>query len=95
MGTDADRYRTECGGGMILDPDFREVGEPVVTLRMSLSQAETVSSGMSDLLCWANGFMAAKGGDFRYDPMGVHQIRELNIALKSAMARAEKEEPAK
>lgn len=80
---------------MIIDPDFREVGEPVVTLQMSLSQAEALSSGMSDLLCWANGFMAAKGEDFSFYPMGTHQIRELNIALKSAMARAEKEETTK
>ena len=73
---------------MILDPDCREVGEPIVTIRMSKSQAEYVSSGMSDLLCWANGFMAAQGEDFRYDPMGTNQIRELNIKLKKAIEDA-------
>lgn len=80
---------------MIIDPDFREVGEPVVTLRMSLSQAEAVTGGMSDLLCWASGFMAAKGEDFRFDPMGTHQIRELNIALKRAMREAESKKASK
>lgn len=73
---------------MIIDPDFREVDEPVVTLRMSKSQADYVSSGLSDLLCWSNGFMAAKGEDFRFDPMGTNQIRELNIALKKAIEAA-------
>lgn len=73
---------------MILDPDIREIDEPVVTIQLSKSQAEYVSSGMSDLLCWANGFMAAQGEDFRYDPMGTHQIREFNIKLKKAIEDA-------
>lgn len=73
---------------MIIDPDFREVDEPVVTLLMSKTQAEYVQNGLSDLLCWSNGFMAAKGEDFRFDPMGTHQIRELNIALKKAIEAA-------
>lgn len=74
---------------MIIDPDCREVGEPIVTLEMSKSQAEYVSAGLSDILCWCNGFMAAKGEDYRYDPMGTMQIRELNIALKKAIERTE------
>ncbi|MEN0115390.1 MAG: hypothetical protein AAGD15_01600 [Agrobacterium cavarae] len=73
---------------MIIDADYAEVGEPIVTLRMSKSQAEYVSSGISDILCWCNGFMAARGEDFRYDPMGTNQIREFNIALKKALERA-------
>jgi hypothetical protein len=75
---------------MIIDPDFRKVGEPVVTLQLSLSQAESVSSGLSDYLCWARGFMAAKGEDFRFEPLGVETTRELNIALKRAMREAER-----
>lgn len=35
---------------MIIDPDFREVDEPVVTLELSMQQAEWVSNGLSDLL---------------------------------------------
>lgn len=74
---------------MIIDPDYAEVGEPIVTLRMSKSQAEYVTSGISDILCWCNGFMAAKGDDTSYLPMGTNQIRELNIALKKALEGAE------
>lgn len=74
---------------MIIDADYAEVGEPIVTLRMSKSQAEYVTAGISDILCWCNGFMAAKGDDNSYLPMGTNQIRELNIALKKALEGAE------
>jgi hypothetical protein len=73
---------------MIIDPERRAAGEPVVTLTMSMSQAESVSESISDLLCWRNGFMAAKGEDFRFEPMGIESIRELRIALKSAMRKS-------
>lgn len=75
---------------MIIDPDFRGVGEPVVTLHLSETHAEMVSDAMSDLLCWSNGFMAAKGEDFCFSPMGVETIREFRIALKSAIRKASK-----
>jgi hypothetical protein len=76
---------------MIIDPDMREDGEPVVTLEMSVRQAEWLSSGLSDLLCWARGFNAALPPD-EHDrsPMGISQTREMNIALKRAIERAEK-----
>ena len=79
---------------MVIDPDFREVGEPVVTVAMSLSQAEQLSASLSDLLCWCRGFNAALDAD-QHDrrPMGVEDTRELNIALKRAMRKAEKDEP--
>lgn len=73
---------------MIIDPERREVDEPVVTLRLSMSQAEEVSGSISDLLCWRNGFMAAKGGEFAFEPMGIDTIRELRLALKSAMRKS-------
>lgn len=74
---------------MIIDPDFAEVGEPIVTLRMSMTQAEAATAGMSDLLCWARGFRAALGDDTDRAPMGTEMIREMNIALKRAIERAE------
>lgn len=79
---------------MIIDPDFREVGEPVVSVEMGMSQAEDLSLRISDLLCWCAGFNAALGAD-DHDrrPMGVEAIRELNIALKRAMRKAEKDSP--
>jgi hypothetical protein len=77
---------------MVIDPDFREVDEPVVTLAMSKTQAEWVSHGLSDQLCWCNGFNAALSPADDHDrrPMGISQMRELNIALKRAIERAEK-----
>lgn len=76
---------------MIIDPDIREVDEPVITIEMSMRQAEWVSNGLSDLLCWAQGFNAALSqDDHDRSPMGVSQAREMNIALKRAIERAEK-----
>jgi hypothetical protein len=74
---------------MIIDPQFREVDEPIVTLAMSKSQAEQVRDGLADLLCWHRGFAAANANrcdDF--SPMGVDVARELNIALKKAIEAA-------
>lgn len=75
---------------MIIDPDMREIDEPIVAVRMSLSQAQSVQGGLADILCWSRGFMAAKGEDFHYDPMGVNEIRELNLALKRSIEEAKK-----
>lgn len=77
---------------MILDPDFREVGEAVVSVEMGMSQAEDLSLRISDLLCWCAGFNAALGAD-DHDrrPMGVDAIRELNISLKRAMRKTERD----
>lgn len=71
---------------MILDADYSEIDEPVVTLRMTKKQAEWACAGLSDLLCWARGFNAAlRPDDQERAPMGVSEIRELNIALKKAL----------
>lgn len=44
---------------MILDADYSEPGEPVLTLRMTKRQAEWLQGGLSDFACWARGFNAA------------------------------------
>ena len=75
---------------MIIDPDSAEPGEPIVTLRMTLRQAEKTAHDMADLLCWCRGYMAAMGDDTTNSPMGVEQIRELRLALLSAIEKAEK-----
>jgi hypothetical protein len=67
--------------------------QTTVTIKLPLSEAETLSHGLSDLLCWCNGFMAASGDSFSYDPMGVEAARTLNLKLKSAMNAADDEEP--
>lgn len=74
---------------MIIDADYAEVGEPIVTLRMTKRQAEWAQSGLSDIACWARGFNAAlKDGEGDRAPMGITEIRELNIALKKALEEA-------
>lgn len=71
---------------MILNADYAGLDEPVVALRMTKKQAEWASAGLSDLLCWARGFNAALSpDDHERAPMGVSEIRELNIALKKAL----------
>lgn len=77
---------------IVIDPDFAEIDEPIVTLRMTKTQAESLTFGISDFLCWAAGFNAALNPSEDHDrrPMGVTHIRELNIALKRAIDKAEK-----
>jgi hypothetical protein len=67
--------------------NLEDENEPMVIISLPMSQAKELSHGMSDLLCWCNGYMAGKGGDFRYDPMGVEEVRSLNIKLKDAIGR--------
>lgn len=75
---------------MIIDPDFAEVDEPIVTVRMTKSQAEELSHGLSDLACWARGFNAAlHPDDHDRRPFGIEYVRELNIALKKAIEAAQ------
>ena len=75
----------------IINPDFREVDEPIVTIPMSLRQAEAVQGALSDVLCWFRGWMAAASETARdSSPLGVDQLRELNIAVKRAIERATK-----
>lgn len=71
---------------MILNADHGDPSEPIVTLRMTKSQAEWLQGGLSDFACWARGFNAAlHPDDYERAPMGVPEIRELNIALKKAL----------
>jgi hypothetical protein len=75
------------------DPDFQEVEPPrMVTVRLSQEQAERLSYGLSDLLCWCRGYCAAnrREGISDYDPIGISQCRDLNIALKGAIDDFEK-----
>lgn len=76
---------------MILDPNHREAGEPVVTLALSLAQAEAVQGALSDMLCWVRGWSAAASEEARGNaPIGTETLRELNIAMKRAIERIEK-----
>jgi hypothetical protein len=75
---------------MIIDPQMREIDEPIVTLAMTKRQAEWVASGLSDILCWCRGFNAASP-DSANAPIGTEEARELNIALKKAIKAASEE----
>jgi len=64
--------------------------QTMVSLHMTLEEAERLSNGLSDILCWSSGFCAALGElDSDRRPMGVETTRDLNIELKRAMNAAE------
>ena len=50
-------------------------------------RAEEISLGLSDILCWLGGYVSARQEDPEL-PMGREALREINIALKDAIARA-------
>lgn len=62
-----------------------------VTLTLGRDEAEGISYGLSDLLCWCRGFAAAKGDDTEHVPMGMDQAREINIKIKRALDRHDRE----
>lgn len=62
-------------------------------LVLPLAEAERLSEGMADLLCWVGGFRAACPDDLDRHPMGVEETREIRIALKRAIARARGDSP--
>ncbi|WP_164901720.1 hypothetical protein [Neorhizobium lilium] len=75
---------------MILNADYGEPTDPVVTIRMTKRQAEWASAGLADMACWVRGFNAAlKDGESDRSPLGLSEIRELNIALKKALEASE------
>jgi hypothetical protein len=67
--------------------NLEDVNEPMVIISLPMSRAKELSHGMSDLLCWCNGYMAAKGDDFSRYPMGFEDVRSLNIFLKEAIGK--------
>lgn len=76
---------------MILDPEFREVGETVVAIWLSKSQAEAVQGALSDVLLWVRGWRAAAGKKaLDNDPIGTDTLRELNLVLKRAIEKEAK-----
>lgn len=68
-------------------------GARVVTVQMTERDAERFSYALSDILCWARGFQAARRGtDLDQDmPIGVDEVRNLNIRLKEALQHSTKE----
>lgn len=62
-----------------------------VTITMTRVDAEELSFALSDLLCWHQGYAAAKGDDTAHAPMGVEAARDLNIKLKRAIKEANRD----
>ena len=83
-----DRERPEFGA-VLGDLDEREVGEPILSLRMSAGYGEDLSHGLSDLLCWARGFSAALGPDqTERAPFGIEWVRRVRETLTQAQHAA-------
>lgn len=59
-----------------------------VTISIPLDEAQDLSFGISDLLCWCRGFAAGAGPDADSLPMGCSAAREMNIKLKKAINEA-------
>ena len=64
-----------------------------VTVTFDVDQADDLSLGLSDLLCWLDGFAAARAGTDlaeRNGPLdsGTYAAREVNITLKRALDAA-------
>lgn len=67
-----------------------------VAITLPYDEAESISNGMSDILCWLDGFKAGRAGFAdcgASGPMGVERARTMNIALKRALDEADKTTP--
>ena len=58
-----------------------------VVLTLSNEEAENFSDALSDILCWTRGFFAGLGENISNAPIGVEELRVLNIKLKAAINR--------
>lgn len=60
-----------------------------VQLKLSKSEAIALDDGLSDLLCWTTGFVAARRGtDLSYEvPMGIDAVRHLRKILRAQISK--------
>lgn len=58
-----------------------------VQINLTPERAQELQNGLSDIACWARGFVTALPPDDRlhYAPMGIEEVRDLNIILKGAI----------
>lgn len=61
-----------------------------VQLNFSKSEAIALDNGLSDLLCWTAGFVAARSGTDLHSevPMGVEAMRRVREMLKAQIIKA-------
>lgn len=62
-----------------------------VTITLSIKEARQIDNGLSDLLCWLNGFQAAREGTDLSNsvPMGVESLRQLRTKLNNQLPSSE------
>jgi hypothetical protein len=58
--------------------------DDLITVVLSRKEAERLSHGLSDILCWARGFCAAQPEN-EHLPLGMNETRDMNRKLKGAM----------
>jgi len=56
-------------------------------IMLTREEAERISYGLADLLCWHRGFSAARAGTDldENEPMGVKSARDINLKIKDAL----------
>jgi hypothetical protein len=59
-----------------------------ITIAIHQDDADRLSNGLSDLLCWCRGFMAGRE-DFCQHPQGTEAATILNLALKRALTKSQ------
>lgn len=61
----------------------------VVTIELTMAEAERFRDGMADVICWSRGFHAGLGPDRRDEgPMSINDLSDLNLKIKSAIEKA-------
>lgn len=56
-----------------------------VVLELSCNDAKAFQHALSDILCWSRGFIAACPESGERHPIGVDELRLLNIKIKNAI----------
>lgn len=60
-----------------------------ITITIDRKEAEAISLGLADLLCWLRGFEAARHGTEldRDGPMGINDLRNIRTKLNSELEK--------
>ena len=58
--------------------------EDKIKIEISRDHAQYIQHGLSDIACWMSGYLAATP-DSSYKPLGLEEIRSMNILLKGAL----------
>ena len=56
-----------------------------VVIVLSKADAERVTGGLSDILCWSRGFIAARPDDPESHPMGIQEVRMIQNQIRRAL----------